>query len=134
MKRYVRSSNTQNKYTIQSSAVNPYTDRYNINVDGQKFTVYTAYGDDPENIQFQISEVHPYDDAKYAWAKKDRPVGATVYKDGKRYGFIELRDVEEYFESEPNPSPEEYIKEIIEYTCKELRNINRNVKPVMVHW
>ena len=134
MKRLIRSLTSQLKSTIQSSVTAKYTDHYTINVDGQKFSVYTVYGDDPEKIQFQITEIHPYDDAEYSWAKKDRPTGATVYKQGKRYGFIEVRDVEEYFEDEPDARPEDYIKEIIKYTCRELHKLNKDVEPKIIHW
>lgn len=115
MKRYIRSSQ--------------YTSRYNKTVDGQKFSVYTIYEDHPENFQCQVSEIHPYDLAEYAWAKKDSPSSATVYKNGKKIGYIEVRDWDEYEENENNPSSEKYIKEITDYICKQLRSYNQNVKP-----
>lgn len=108
---------------------NPYTSRWNKVVDGQKFSVYTMNEDYPANFQCQITEIHPYDLAEYAWAKKDSPATATVYKNGKKLGYIEVRDWDEYEENEDNPSPEKYIKEITDYICKELRSYNRKVEP-----
>lgn len=136
MKRYVRSSlmpKQSKKVYVQSVKATDYTNRYNKVVDGQKFSVYTKYEDSPENFQCQISEIHPYDDADYAWCKKDSPNSATVYKNGKKYGYIEVRDWDEYEESEPSPSDDKYIKEITDYICRQLRVINKDVKPVIVH-
>ena len=122
MKRYIRSSRT-----------NDYTDHYTLTREGVKFSIYTKYADDPEMFQCQISELHPYDDADYAWVKKDSSADATVYKKGRPYGHIEIREWDEDAEDEYNGNSDRFIRDSINYLCGELRSFNRNVKPEMVH-
>ena len=123
MKRYIKSS----------KITDDYTDHYNVKYDWVKFSVYTKYADDPEMFQCQITELHPYDDAEYAWVKKDSPTDATVYKNGKPYGHIEVREWDEEAEQEYKGNIQKFINEMVKHLCYELRKFNRDVKPVIVN-
>lgn len=135
MKRYIRSSNPIKKRSdyVNCSSTNDYTDHYNVKYDNVKFSVYTKYGDDPEKFQCQISELHPYDDASYAWVKKNSPIDAIVYKNGKPYGHIEVRDWDDDAEQEYRGNTTKFISDMVQHLCQELRKFNKDVKPEMVH-
>jgi len=130
MKRYIKSSSLQKKSTIQSSTDTTYTDRFNYRLGGtSRFSVYTKYADDPERFQCQISEIHPYDLAEYYWIKKDQPASAKVIKNGKVAGRIELREYDEDDYEDSN----EYIRDIVEYMCRELMSYNSKIEPRIDH-
>ena len=116
------------KRYIRSSVTNSYTDHFNYNYKGlYNFSIYSKYDNDPEKFQCQITEIHPYDLAEYAWIKKDQPASASVIKNGKRIGYIELAEWDEdWYEDE-----DEYIRDIIDYMCDQLIAWNAKVEPII---
>lgn len=123
MKRYLRSSKV-----VEASVDQTYTDRFNFRRGNQKFSIYTKYADDPEKFQCQITEIHPYDLAEYYWIKKDQPAIAKVIDPrGRVAGYIEVREYDEDDYEDSN----EYINDILDYMCTELRGYNKNIKPVI---
>ncbi len=95
----------------------------------RRFSVYTKFEDDPDYFQCQVSEIHPYDLAEYAWAEKDSPCGATVYKAGKKIGIINLP------EYDPDNYEEcyEYLDDIIDRIAVKLIWYNKGVEPRIDH-
>ena len=136
MKRLIRSStklSEKSKKSVRASADNSYTDRYKIKIGRQEFSVYTKYFDDPDNFQCQITEIHPYDNANYYWIKKDQPASASVIKNGKRVGRIEVREYDDEAADEYNYAGEQFNRDIVAYLCEELRGYNREVEPQIDH-
>lgn len=129
MKRLIRSSQKISKRPIKASYAGGYTDYFTYNRGGTKFSIYSKYTDDPYNFQCSIEEIHPYDDADYYWIKKDGPASASLIKNGKKVGCIDIDEYDEdYYET-----PGEYIDDIIDYMCVELKNYNKTVKPKIIH-
>ena len=122
MKRYIRSSETP-KYK------HDYTDHEIYTWGKQKYSVYFKNADDLEHFQCQVSELHPYDDAKYTWAKKDSPASATLYRNGKAVKTIPVVEYDPDNYEEDN----EYIDDVIFSLCKALKEANKDVKPIMIH-
>lgn len=115
--------------SIKASYAGGYTDHFNYSRGGTKFSIYSKYTDDPYNFQCQITEIHPYDDADYYWVKKDGPASASLIKNNKRVGYIDIDEYDEdYYET-----PGEYIDDIIDYMCVELKNYNKTVEPKIIH-
>lgn len=76
----------------------------------------------------QITQIHPYDDADYAWAKIEGPVVKFI-RDGKVIDKMTIFEYDdEYYEHDW-----EYIDEVLDTIAVELINLDRNTKPVMVH-
>lgn len=123
MKRYIRSSQTP-KYKHE------YTDHMVYTWGPRKYSVYFKNADDPENFQCQVSEIHPYDDAKYTWAKKDSPAGATLYRNKKLVDTIAVKEYDEDDYEDEN----EYINDVIVDICRALKEANKDVEPRMVHY
>lgn len=124
MKRLIKSS----RMLSASQTSTSYTDHSVYARGPYKFSVYFNHADDPENFQCQVSEIHPYDMGKYYWMKKDQPASAKVIdSDGHVIGYLELREYDE----DDYEDATEYINDIIDYMCVELRGYNRNVEPMI---
>lgn len=97
---------------------------------GQRFGVH-LYNDDPMSVKFQVTEIHPYDDAEYTWARCGYKGACYVefIRNGKVIDGMQWH----YYEEEDYEEEREYIDEMIDQTCAELRNYNRDVKPRMIH-
>ena len=94
-----------------------------------RFMVKTKFEDDPDSFQCEVDEIHPYDDADYAWAKKDSPTSASIIQNGKCVQLIPLPEWDaDYYED-----PSEYFDEIIDTIAVELRKYNEPIEPIMVH-
>lgn len=113
-----------------------YTEYINIQHGNKKFGVHINT-DGPYEGSFaaQISEIHPYDDAEYAWAKINFNGQVIFYQNGKVIDKMQLasyepEDYEDYYE---NASVNEYINDCLDTVAVELLNMNRNVEPIMVH-
>ena len=95
----------------------------------QRFSVHmNDCNEDNPLCVFQVSEIHPYDDADYAWAACD---GRTVnyYRNNRKIASkpvipYDPEDYEEY---------REYIDELVDSVCMTLREYNRDVEPRMIH-
>ncbi len=83
----------------------------------------------PDEYVCQVDEIHPYDDAEYAWAKKVSPVSAKIIQNGKVIETISVPEWDdEVFEDE-----NEYYNEVIDVMVRAIRKINKDVEPIMVH-
>lgn len=98
----------------------------------QKFAIHSnsAYGD-PNDFKAQITEIHPYDDADYAWARIGARGAMEVefIKDGRILEKMQLH----YYDDEDYENLEQYFDDIIDTVCVELRSFNKYVKPKMIH-
>lgn len=132
MKRFIRSSKTMNPAgkKILASKDLGYTESYKIRVDGVQFHIYGKYMNSADNFQCQIAEIHPYDDAEYAWVRKSSPLDANIYKDGKLYGHMELREWDDEAADEYHDDELKFVNDMVREMCKELRAINKYVKPI----
>lgn len=97
---------------------------------------FSVYMDDVPTDQFtflpprfQMSELHPYDDADYAWAKFD---GGNVkfYRSGK---LIDQMAIHEY-EEDDYEDYDEYVSDILDSVAVTLRELNTDVKPRISPW
>lgn len=112
MKRIIKASTT-------------YTDRFKYQRNGQQFSIKIAYSEDPDNLQFQISPIKPYDLQEYAWAMKDKPGVVDFYRDGHRIDTLVLP---EWYEDDYE-STSEYVNEVIDRVCVQLNTINKEFSP-----
>lgn len=123
MKKVIKSSSEYPKYvTIQHG---PRKFSVHINEDGPYEGAFAA----------QITEIHPYDDADYAWAKIGFNGQVKFIQNGKVIDTMQLpvyepEDYEEYY---PNADVDAYIDDMLDSVAVELLQINKNVKPVMIH-
>lgn len=106
-----------------------YTDYASVERGNQRFSVHYAYDNNPDLFQCAVSEIHPYDLAEYAWAKKDRPTSAAIIKNGKRISWIDLPEYDE----DAYETADEYIDEVIDRMCVALRRANKGVQPQIDH-
>ncbi len=127
MKRYIRSSQKLKTLNIHKviTASTTYTDHWTYTRNNQKFHVKAKYIDEPEYFQCQISEIHPYDLAEYVWVKKDSPVDATFYQKGKNIGSISVPEWDE----DDYEDATEYVNEVVDMLCVELRHMNKQIEP-----
>lgn len=122
------------KRLIKASA--EYPDYLTIQHGRQKFSVHmNDNGPYEGSFAAQITEIHPYDDADYAWARIGFNGQVEFIKSGKVIDKMQLAsydpdDYEEYYE---NASVDTYISDMLDSVAVELMHINRDVKPVMVH-
>lgn len=107
------------------------TRKYNIN--HHRFIAHISDIEDPYAM-FDLQEVHAYDDAEYAWIKRISPTTAAVIRDGKRIDRIPLGDFDDEYEEEYADNMNQYWDDLFSGLCEELIYINRDVKPVMIHW
>ena len=81
--------------------------------------------------RFQISEIHPYDDAKYTWAKRsDNNSNIVLFiNDGKVIDKMHLWS----YEPDDYENFDDYLNDILDDVAVELMSINSDVKPRMIH-
>lgn len=98
---------------------------------GQRFSVYYGGADDPATFRVCISEIHPYDDGDYAWARRYAQDGNTgkIIRNGKVIKTVQLPNYD------PNDYEDatEYTNEVVDTLMIELRKCNRDVEPRIVH-
>ena len=123
MKRIIKSSTALELYSTFKQGRKRFAVHYN-NIDNSP----TA---DPMSMlrQFkaQVSEIHPYDDADYAWADLSKGV-VNYYRSNKRidtsyYGTSDDMDVEN----------EEWCDAVLYAVAENLTDLNRDVEPRMMH-
>ena len=76
-----------------------------------------------------ISEIHPYDDAEYTWAKIAFNGSVKFIRDGKVVDKMQLPTYEE----DDYGRIEDYYDDMLDTVAVELIDMNRDVKPIMVH-
>lgn len=114
---------------IFSTTASYYDRREVLNIRGQRYAVYSKNSDDPMKLELQVSEIHPYDDADYAWAKMQSNKQVSFYRNSRLVDKMQLSYFDEYFDD----SAEDYYHSLIDDICFELRDMNKGVEPVMVH-
>ena len=97
---------------------------------GTKYSV-NIEDEDINSFKAQISEIHPYDDAEYAWAR----VGYNGYMNAEFVldGNIIDRMQFDYYDDEYYESEDEYLDYVIDEICVELKHINKDIKPRMLY-
>lgn len=116
------------KRYIKSSSQPKYSERRKFTFDGIQYRAYISNADNPENLLLDISELHPYDESEYAWARKVSPILVNIYQAGKKIDELYVDyDLDEF------DSPEEYVDTVIEAICEELREYNKSVEPRIDH-
>ena len=94
-----------------------------------RFAVYFTDPGDFGNMHAIIYELHAYDDANYIWARIDG-LNVTFLDKETEIDKMHLWSYEEeYYDGEIN----EYITDVVSTICDDLIEMNKDVKPVMVH-
>lgn len=117
MKRYIKSSTSYpNKWKIDKG-------------DGHRFIMYYSDPDRFGTFTGDVTEIHPYNDADYAWAHID---GLTV-KFYNRSGYIDKMYLWSYEPDDYADDVAGYVYDVYDAVCDTLVDLNKDVKPVMVH-
>lgn len=115
MKRYAEYS--------QSNIINVGKDRFSIKDIPLHWCDYGL-----TNYKANISQIHPYDDATYYYAVINGNV-AKFYMYNKVKSSMTLP----VFDEDNYEDESEYLDTIIEMTCRELRELNKTIKPRILH-
>ena len=119
------------KRVISAASFNSQVTHYsNRIVKNQKFSIHQNFPKDPNNLKADISEVHPYDEADYAWARigSKGHMQVQFIRNGKVFDTMQFA----YFDEDYH-DPEAYINDVINTVCEDLLDFNKDVEPVMVH-
>lgn len=83
----------------------------------------------------QISEIHPYDDADYAWARNytDNALTFFIVQGGRRIDTVDLRD-ELFLNPNDYEDIEDYFRAIADCVIAVLNEYNKDVEPRMMHY
>ena len=123
MKKLIRSSTEVN-------ASSKYEEHTTYNRGGQRFSIYQSRTDNPNLWEAQISEIHPYDDAPYHFAEIQPNKRAVFYSArGNEVSRLQLS----HYDEDDYESVEEYYDDMLDYVCAELRNLNREIEPKIIH-
>lgn len=118
------------KRYIRSTTADQFPNRTKIDKgDGHRFFVYYTNPDRLGTMRAQIQEIHPYNDADYAWAAVD---GLQV-KFYNRKGLIDKMPLWSYEPDDYADDVMSYVDDVLDAICDELVKLNENVKPVIVH-
>lgn len=93
------------------------------------FIKYSVDEDHNWITKAQITSIHPYDDADYAWAKIDGPQVQFI-RDGKVLTKMTLPD---YDEDLYETGFDGYLDDMFDSIVCELIDLDRDTKPIMVH-
>lgn len=99
---------------------------------GCSYSIYIDNEDDLSKLSLQVSELHPYDDAIYAFARveQNNPTLAQIIKNGKFLSSVKMPE----YDDESWEDPQEYIDEFIDRIIYELHEVNKDVKPKIMHF
>lgn len=99
---------------------------------GCSYSIYTDNEDDPSQLSMQISELHPYDDAVYAFARveKFKPNVAQIIKNGDFLASVKMP----VYDEEDWESPLEYVDEFIDKIIYQLHRVNKDVEPKIMRF
>lgn len=120
------------------TAASNYDNFTTINHGPRRFAIHIDnYDEDDDSSlflmpKFQISEIHPYDDASYTWAKtSDSSSNVVIFvRSGKVKDRMTLWD----YEPEDYENPTEYVNDILDTVATSLMDMNSDVEPQMVHY
>lgn len=116
MKRYIRSSS------------NNYDNRTEVKIGSRLFSVYYTTHDELI-AKACIQQLRPYDDADYTWAKVEGPQVSFI-RNGK---VIDKMTIADYDEDDVAGSFEQYLQYTFESIAMELLDMNKDIKPRMIH-
>lgn len=121
MKRWIRASYVNNADPIEIKTTLQHGP-------GGRYAVRGEYN--PENglVYASLSKLAPYDDAEYVWAKI-KGLNVDFIQDGKIIDHMPLWS----YEPDDYEDVEEYVNQILDQVVVELKNMNKDIKPVMVH-
>ncbi len=90
------------------------------------------------NFVASLSKISPYDDAEYVWARIYENKKVDFIKNGKVIDSTQLESYEEYYSGEDYESLDEldlqeYINDCLDIVVLELADLNKNIKPVIIH-
>lgn len=124
MKRVLASTNKYDRYI----SVNHGPRKFGVHIDDFSDPKFNNWG----MPRFQMSEIHPYDDAEYAWCKRSEKLSNQVefYRSGK---FLDVMYIWAY-EPDDYESYDAYVDDVLDDVAVTLRDLNKDVKPVMVHY
>lgn len=80
-----------------------------------------------QDFEGQVSEIHPYDDADYTWATFARGI-VKYYRGSKLIDKSYYGDSDD-FETETS----EWCQLVVDNIIDNLQDLNKNVKPNMIH-
>lgn len=88
--------------------------------------------DSIDTLSIQISGLHPYDDAEYAYARVEsgQPTLANIIKDGRFLATVSM----EYYDPEDWEDLNEYINEFVDRIIAKLEEVNKDVQPKIMHF
>ena len=118
-----------NSGSVSSASVKQYDNYYAVNHGPQRFGVHSSGESDPLFFECQVSEIHPYDDAEYTWAKMGSNKQVQFIRDGKIQDKMQMHE----YEPDDYESVENYYEDIVDSICTELMGMNADVKPIMIH-
>ena len=120
------------KKYIHASA---YVNKLNYSRSGKRFSVRLSDCDERNPVcEFQITEIHPYDDADYAWAKCDGRV-IKYYRNNirsRRNELIGLINIPKY-DPDRYDDYNEYVTNLVDIAAIDLIHHNKHVIPKMIH-
>jgi len=96
----------------------------------QQFGVH-VFNDNPIHLKFQVKEIHPYDLEEYTWARCGYKGALYVefIRNGKVLDGMQMH----YYDEEDYEDENEYVNDIIDQVCVELRYYNKNIEPRIDH-
>lgn len=99
---------------------------------GCSYSIYIDNEDDPTKLSLQVSELHPYDDAVYAFARVEqfKPNVAQIIKNGKFLSSVSMPK----YNDEDWEDPQEYVDDFIDKIIYELHRVNKDVQPKIMHF
>ena len=123
---------------VGSSHSDMYTERKEIRSGNTRFSVrYNAIEVSPDANpmdiwrQFcgQVTEIHPYDEAEYTWARIGHRPGVIEYiRNGKVITKSYYMTAEDW-----DLDTSEWLQTVIDIAIENLLDINKDVEPRMVH-
>lgn len=115
--------------TDVTAVTNQYPEFNTVYHGKQKFAVHSTDMTDVFHFACQVTEIHPYDDADYCWARMGENKQVQFIQKGKVIDKMQMH----YYEPEDYESPYDYIDDIVDSICVELLQFNRSVEPRMMH-
>ena len=123
MKKLIKSSTT-----VQASTAKDYDEHTTLFHGRQKFSVYLKNSDSPM-FSASVSEIHPYDEAEYTWAKLSSNGSVAFYNNGKLVDRMQMHAYDEEDYEDVN----EYVNDILDTIMVALMDYNSSVTPRIDH-
>lgn len=120
------------KYVVNSNASSGTDYMYSKKMKYGRRNYMVKYGQPDEylGVDAQITEIHPYDDAEYAWVRIQY-ASAEFIQNGKQIDRVPIptyADNDEFYED-----IEEWLDDTFKQLISMLHDMNIDVQPKMVH-